>query len=76
MADNIGDLDDKLPAPEQRGMDAQVIAHENDVFHFSLKTVGVEVCRGVERDPLGTDCETGMRVISVYCHGEGSYDLP
>ena len=47
MADDVGDFDDKLRLPQQHGVDAQVIAHENNIFNFGLKAIRIQVRRRV-----------------------------
>ena len=63
MADDVGNLDDELLAAEQLGVQAQGVAHEDDVEHARLEGVAVAARLRVEGDPLRSDGERAARVV-------------
>ena len=75
MADDIGYFNDKLRLPQQRGMDAQVVTHENNIFHLRLKAVRVQAGRRVQRHSLGADGHTGLHIVCSDGHGKRPHNL-
>ena len=75
MADNVGDLDDELPLSQERGVNPQMVPHEDDVFHLGLEVVGVPSRRGVHLHPFRADGEAGPLVALLHRHGEGLDDF-